>query len=71
MGSKFRALNIYFKMTEMSLNHFKHKDVIVLLSTEQKKLYVSTVYIASNMFKIMGILFIKVYLYKSILNSMK
>ena len=47
-------------MTEMPLNHFKHKDVIVLLSTEQKKLYVSTVYIASNMFKIMGILFIKV-----------
>ena len=58
-------------MTEMSLNHFKNKDVIVLLSTEQKKLYVSTVYIASNMFKIMGILFIKVYLHKSILNSMK
>ena len=51
-------------MTEMSLNHFKHKDVIVLLSTEQKKLYVSTVYIASDMFKIMGILFIKVFLQK-------
>ena len=55
-------------MTEMSLNHFKHKDVIVLLSTEQKKLYVSTVYIASDMFKIMGILFIKISFRKSFLN---